>query len=114
MRLWLKDIAGEYSMTKPPEEEIWPNSRKTKKKPYQHTIFTEFCVIQVNVSEEYGEKEYEGKNVETDYIQLRRTHCPDCWKKYEQAVYLSTDIGGHRAFHCPADDDWDDRFPRED
>lgn len=114
MRLWLKDITAEYAMTKPPEEEIWPNARETKKRAYQHTIFTEFAAIQVDVDEEdYGEKEYDAENIETKYVRWSRTHCPRCWQKYEQCVYLGVEMGGHKSFHCPADNDWDDRFPRE-
>lgn len=100
-------------MNKPPEEEIWPNAREIRKRPWRHTIFTESGGIRIEVDEDHGEKEYSDENIKTKYIRTHRTHCPECWEKYEASVYLSTEIGGHTAFHCRADDDWDDRFPRE-
>lgn len=74
MQLWLKEISAEYAMNKPPEEEIWPNAREIRKRPWRRTIFTETGGIRIEVDEDYVEKEYSDENIKTKYIRTHRTH----------------------------------------
>lgn len=112
MQLWLKEVTTEYAMNKP-EGEIWPDTKLIKKRAWRVAVFGENAYVKIEVAEEPGEFEFDDSNVYTDYIETHRTHCPECWQKYEGSVYLGTEMGGHRAFHCAADYEYDDRFPRE-
>ena len=133
MQLWLKSIAGvsEYAMNKP-EGEIWPDTQVTEINFYPYETPDNMVInpcaggqkitfLLQNLDGARMEMKLEGGTKQIlDRIALtwrsierHRTHCPECWQKIEGSVYLHTEVAGHEAFHCPADTDWDDRFPRE-
>ena len=141
MQLWLREIMTEYAMNKP-EGEIWPDTTviETKQVPdtYPDNVTTEQVdsgrgyqyrgswVVRIESKQmdgvamriDLGRSRTEAlkrlDGVTTREIERHRTHCPHCWRKYESWGMLHADINGHMTFLCPADDDWDDRFPRED
>lgn len=134
MQLWLKSIAGvtEYAMNKPSEDEIWPDTRAVEFELWPMKLRDGLnwephgghCIVewdldsldgaQMKIDAEGSSKDIIGELVLIwKVVETHRTHCPKCWKKFTGSPhFLGPDVNGHKSFHCPADDDWDDRFPR--
>lgn len=131
-QLWLREVGAEYAMHKPPKGEIWPDTRPVKfslhpsKLPggmslcYSgpHDVKWELERLdgaEIRMSVDGHPKKY------LDEVALiwkvhetHRTHCSRCWKKIEGSQwFLGADIGGHQTFTCPANSEFDDRFPRD-
>lgn len=111
-QLWMRELVGEYAMNKP-EGEIWPETTITARKLMRTWIDCENGYIKVSVNNEGEETEFSNDNIRNEYIERHRTHCPDCWKKYETWSHLNSEMAGHEAFHCRADDDLYPQFPRK-
>lgn len=120
-------------MHKPPEDEIWPETRAVEfnlwpKKlpegmeyadPHKDSDIV-WDLEKLDGAEMHMDVEGSAKQV-LDRVALiwsvhetHRTHCPRCGEKIEGSPwFIGSDFGGHQAFLCRANDDWDDRFPRE-
>lgn len=132
MQLWLKEgIGREFAMNKPRESEIWPNARPVKFKLWPSVLPDGMKRISGDYDVKWELESLTGAEMKIDVdgspreyldeialvwrvVETYRTHCPYCWEKMEGSAFLAADMGGHQAFLCPAGDDWDDRFPREE
>lgn len=131
MQLWLKEVTYEYAMNKPPEGEIYPNTRAVEfnlhpdelPEGVNHTVPEN--TVTWNLEKGFGKMvvDVEGHSRRVlDRIalmwrvaEIHRTHCPKCWEKIRGSrFFLGTEVSEHISMFCPADRDWDDRFPREE
>lgn len=132
MQLWLKGVVSEYAMNKPPEDEIWPEAKAVEFKLWPSMLPDEMelslfdrCDVKWDLSRLEGatmRMNLEGHP--RDYLdrvaliwsvqEIYRTHCPRCGEKIKgSAMVLSSNYGGHEGFSCPANREFDERYPRE-
>lgn len=134
MQMWLREWRREYAMNKPKDDVIYPNSRIVDVRLWPRLLPEELVVersdghahhlrwhsrktpgVEIRMNAE-GKRHELLENVALIHTihEIHRTHCPKCWRKFEGSMYtLNADMTGHIDFHCRADDDFDDRFPRE-
>lgn len=132
MQLYLKEgVSTEYAMHKPPEDEIWPETKPVEFHLWPRMLpdglenpTGEYDAVwnlekldgaQMKMKLEGHPREYFDRVALIWSVhETHRTHCPRCGEKIEGSPwFIGSDFGGHQAFLCPANDDWDERFPRE-
>lgn len=133
MQLYLKEgVHREIAMNKPPDDEMWPKTRAVEFSLWPRTFpdGMEYPGDKNPSNVEWELQKLDGAEMHIDFggspkkvfdrvaliwsvHETHRTHCPRCGEKIKGSPwFLSADFGGHEAFLCPADKDFDDRFPR--